>query len=280
LGELFQGAYWEEGVPQISIISLPVARFSWVHFIETPGEQPHHDLGALGRAKSQQAVRLFCSHYGVELPTGRWEVFSELEVGKGMASSTADVVATLRCLFRVFNLDYDQRLVIDILSRIERADSIFLDEFVLYLSGRHRIIHRFGSRIGMFTCYSVENAIIDTESLTEQLLAHYRRHSAAYQECLEKTIQAFQVGDVGAIAACSTRSAELSQLVVPKQNFDAIADRRQDFRADGLFVAHTGSVVGYLFKERPDRTLMDEISSFFRELGEQCHFAQGGWHGV
>ncbi|MFD0431621.1 hypothetical protein ACFQ60_43720 [Streptomyces zhihengii] len=52
-------------------------------------------------------MRLFLERTGRTLPPGRLSAHSDLTVGVGMASSTADIVAALRCLFRVFALPED-----------------------------------------------------------------------------------------------------------------------------------------------------------------------------
>ena len=275
LGELYQGPWPRAGVPEIAIVSLPTDRFSWVHYIECGGPQP--TLAETGRTKSDRAARIFLDHYGVELPPGRWEVFSELAVGKGMASSTADIVATLRCLYGVFGIGYDEAFVMRALSAIERADSVFLDEFALYLSGRHEIVHRFGDRAGWDTCYAVGQGLVDTDSVGDVLLAHYGRRAERYRDCLDDLVRAFATDDLALLARCSTRSAELSQEVLPQPSFDDVHKNLEPFHADGMFVAHTGRVIGYLFRERPGRAHLDELSAFFREGGLQCSFAKGGF---
>lgn len=140
LGELYQGPFWQDLEPHIAIVLLPVDKFSWCHFIEGVDASPGDPAGLTGRAKSAKVIELFLEHYGESPRPGRSEYFSELEVGKRMASSTADIVATVRCLFNLYDIAYDQRVVTHILNRIVRADSVFIDEFALYLSGRHQVI--------------------------------------------------------------------------------------------------------------------------------------------
>jgi uncharacterized protein involved in propanediol utilization len=93
-------------------------------------------------------------------------------------------------------------------------------------------------------------------------------------------LRAFATRDIRGIAKYASMSAELSQGIVPKASFDDIVGNQRYFRADGVFVAHTGSVVGYLFGCKPSRGAMDELSAFFRGLGRQCYFAKGGWGNV
>ncbi|OKI06162.1 hypothetical protein A6A06_38030 [Streptomyces sp. CB02923] len=273
LGELFQGPLRPGTGRDIAIVSFPVDRHSWVYF--TPGA-PAGDEPSLG-GKAATAARLFLEHFGLTLPSGRWSTHSDLRVGVGMASSTADIVATLRCLFRVFSLPYDAGAVIRILSEIERADSVFLDEFALYLSGRHRVVQRLGTGIGFHTAFVMEPGTVDTATVTPLLQRHYRRCAAEYEKCLTDLLKGFASGDPAAVARAATFSGALSQEVLPKHTFEAVLAHREEFGADGLFVAHTGSLVGYLFSCRPAPALKGELSAFFRSLGHQCSFAQGGF---
>ncbi|MEV0126203.1 hypothetical protein AB0I16_32450 [Streptomyces sp. NPDC050703] len=275
LGELYQGPSRAGGDPEIAVVSFPVDRHSWVYF--TPGATAGSPYpGVLGE-KSATAARLFLAHYGRVLPAGDWRVHSELPVGIGMASSTADVVATLRCLFRVFSLPYDVDVVVGILADIERADSVFLDEFALYLSGRHRVVRRLGADIGFHTVYVTEPGTVDTAAVTPLLLDHYRRRGEEYQRCLTDLVKGFDSGDPAAVARAATVSAALSQEVLPKAVFGSLQHHRERFGADGVFVAHTGCLAGYLFTARPRAETKSDLSAFFHSLGHQCTFAQGGY---
>ncbi|MEU3684900.1 hypothetical protein AB0E99_28790 [Streptomyces sp. NPDC030592] len=273
LGELYQGPLRAGPEPDIAVVSFPVDRHSWVHF--TPGTGAPNRL-PLGE-KAATAARLFLEHFGLTLPPGRWGAHSDLRVGVGMASSTADIVATLRCLFRLFALPYDTDVVLGILTAIERADSVFLDEFALYLSGRHRVIRRLGTDIGFHTAYITEPGTVDTAAVTDMLLDHYRRYGEEYERCLTDLLKGFASGDPAAVARAATASAALSQSVLPKAAFDSMLAHRERFGADGVFVAHTGCLIGYLFPTRLDADVKSDLSAYFRSLGHQCSFAQGGY---
>ncbi|MEV5884731.1 hypothetical protein AB0L74_18685 [Streptomyces sp. NPDC052020] len=273
LGELYQGPLRAGAEPDIAVVSFPVDRHSWVHFTPGTGSPDPLPLGE----KSATAARLFLEHFGLTLPPGRWSACSELRVGVGMASSTADIVATLRCLFRLFTLPYDPDVVLGVLAAIERADSVFLDEFALHLSGRHRVIRRLGTDIGFHTAYIIEPGTVDTAAVTDLLLEHYRRYGEEYERCLADLLKGFASGDPAAVARAATASAALSQSVLPKAAFDRMLAHRERFGADGVFVAHTGCLIGYLFPGRLDAGLKSDLSAFFHSLGHQCSFAQGGY---
>lgn len=276
LGELYQGPLRAGTDPEIAVVSFPVDRHSWVYFTPRTAAGPPPHAPPLGE-KSVAAARLFLDHYGLTLPPGDWHTRSELPVGVGMASSTADIVATLRCLFRVFSLPYDTDVVLGVLAGIERADSVFLDEFALYLSGRHRVVRRLGPGLGFHTAFVTEPGTVDTAAVTPLLLDHYRRRGEEYRRCLTDLVKGFDSGDPAAVARAATTSAALSQEVLPKATFGSLHAHRERFGADGVFVAHTGCLAGYLFASRPRAEVKSELSAFFHSLGHQCTFAQGGY---
>lgn len=281
LGELYQGPYWVADEPSVAIISLPVDKFVSCHFNLTEG-RPGRVAGRQwpNRARCARAVELFASRYGVSLPSGHWEYHSELEVGKGMASSTADLVATIRCLYDIFALPYDEAGLRSILGRIERSDPVFLAEFALYLSGQQRVVRRLGNRIGYFACYVVEPSMVDTEAVGRRLLRYYARHRSEYKECADSMISAFSACDAVRVAQASSWSARLSQGVVPKASYDEFVRRQRSYGAAGIFVAHTGTIIGYLFSRRPRPATLGAISAMVKRQGLRCRFGRVGWGNV
>ncbi|MEJ2457400.1 MAG: hypothetical protein P8Y58_04315 [Novosphingobium sp.] len=273
VGELFQGPYIDGNTPQIAIISLPVRRYSWAHYSLFPDSEGG---GLEDRSRCLRAIDLFLQRHGVSLPAGRWCFATDLLRGKGMASSTADIVATIRCLDAIFGTQ-SADIIPAILKEIERSDSVFLQTHALYLSGVQKIVARLPFNPSFQVCFIDEGNVIDTEAMGERLLAHYTAKAAAYASVLEEIVGAFARGDALAIAGCATRSAILGQDVLPKQSLEPMLARQTEFGADGLVVAHTGSLIGYLFRSSPEVQRVGELSAFFLELGYQCQCIQSGF---
>ncbi|QWP77323.1 hypothetical protein J5226_02645 [Lysobacter sp. K5869] len=274
LGELWQGPCELGGELHIGLISLPVRRYSWMHFL--PGEDGELARDLAGKDKCRRAIEAYLQLHGKTLPPGRFSHDSELPTGKGMASSTADLVATVRCLDRVFGLSTRLDELTGLLRGIERSDSVFLDRYALYLSGRQQVLREFGSAPRLYACYIDEGGTVETEKLAEPLLRHYRRHHSSYQIHLELALEAFEQGDARAICEVATRSAQLAQWVTPKTHLDILLRHRRELGADGVVVAHTGSLIGYLFAQRPEPARLGELSAFFAGLGRQCRLIETG----
>lgn len=275
LGELVQGPYTRDGELHIGLVSLPLRRYSWMHF--EPDAEGDVDVDLAHRQKCRRAMALYLHAAGRRLPPGRWSCESELLQGKGMASSTADMVATIRCLDSLFARRTSLEGIAAILRQVERSDSVFLDRYALYLSARQEVVCPLPASPAFHACYIDEGESVDTEALGPHLLDHYHRHLDAYRRNLTCAIAAFRTRDLAGIARCATTSARLAQPAVPKRHLDALLHEQRHFSADGIVVAHTGSLIGYLYRRRPTPALMGELSAFFRGLGHQCRFAQTGF---
>ncbi len=274
LGELFQGPYDHAGSTQIAIISLPIRRYSWAHFEAGPAGDLAAETG--DRPRCRRAIDLFLEHYGRSMPSGRWSFASDLPRGKGMASSTADIVATIRCLDAIHGTD-SRDLVPVILRDIERSDSVFLEGHALYLSGAQQVVRALPDNDGFHVCYLDDGGTVDTEAVTPRLLDHYHAQHDAYARVLMAMLDGFDRHDLSAIAAAATHSAALAQQVTPKRAHAALAGERERFGADGIVVAHTGSLIGYLFACRPDPRRLGDLAAFYRSLGHQCACVRTGF---
>lgn len=275
LGELLQGPVMHGGTPHIGLISLPIGRYSRVRFVQGPHDKTEDGLA--DKARCRCAIELYLERHGLVLPEGLWSCASELPTGKGMSSSTADIVATIRCLDSLFQRRTPLETLTAILRAIERSDSVFLDRYALYLSGRQEVVHAFGTEPRFDACYVDEGGTVDTEAMGPMLLRHYEARLPVYARNLDAALNAFAAADARAIAHCATTSAALSQEVNPKHCFDALLREQARFKADGIVVAHTGTLAGYLYARTLDPAEMGELSSFFDHIGHRCAFARTGF---
>lgn len=270
LGELIQAPYIHEGKMEIAIISLPIQRYSYAHFVSEKTSNLEEDFST--RAKCRDAMVLYCKHHGVALPVGRWTFSSELVRGRGMASSTADMVATFRCLDAIFERKTDAMTISNILQQIERSDSVFLDQYSLYLSGVQKSVRLLPGSPSFHIYYVDEGKTVDTQGVTASLLAHYTDNLDSYQKTLTAMLKAFDEQDLQMIARCATQSAVLGHDVAPKRSLSAMLENQERFGADGIVVAHTGSLIGFIFLKRPSPDQVGELSAFFKKIGFQCQY--------
>lgn len=275
LGELLQGPVLDRGEREIGLISLPLPRYSRMRFER--GQASPHELDLPQLPRCRQAVALYLQRHGLSLPPGRWQHDTELLPGKGMASSTADLVATIRCLDQLFGRVSRLEEIIAVLGRLERSDSVFLDHYALYLSERQRLLRRFDHVPRLYACYADEGGTVATDAVTAELHAHYAAQRHTYRRTLQQMLAAFAAADDAAIARCAGISAVLGQDVVPKRHLGALQRQQRRFAAAGIVVAHTGSLLGYLFLQPPPAAQQRELAAFFADLDLRCTFAATGY---
>lgn len=166
------------GKIEIAIISLPIRRFSRAYFI--PGQRNQNTLETAGRSKCKKVISSYLKSHKLKLPIGNWVFFSELERSCGMASSTADMVAILRCLDSIFSRKSSTAEIADFLRPIERSDSVFLDSYTLYLSAQQKLVRLMPGNFQFHVYYIDEGYTVDTAGVTPCLISHYRENFNSY----------------------------------------------------------------------------------------------------
>lgn len=273
LGELWQGPVHHRGRDEIGIVTLPIPLYSRATYVTSPPST----FSDAPTSKRAAAIREFHRKYQVTLPPGRWIFDSQLQTSKGMASSTADIVATVRCLFKLHAIDYDETVLRGILRSIERSDPVFLDRHSLYLSGKQEIVRTFSPALAFTACYVVLDAQVDTEVFTGvQLERSYRRNRLEYEESLSSVLSALENGDHRAVAAEATRSAALAQTYLHHPIIDELIESYRGLSALGVARAHTGAIAALLYPVGVERSRLEQASAFFHERKLSCAFTRGG----
>ncbi len=269
IGELFQGPMIYLDEIEFAIISLLSDRLVQVRYV-LDSNWCYYDSLKL-KTKTLNAVNVYLNLYGKTLPPGYFIFSQNIPEGVGMASSTADIVATIRCLDSLFAIRTPQNAIQNILLQIERSDSVFLNKFSLYLSSKQKICDIFQYYPKFYIFYCIEDYKINTEDVSLYLKSQYFLYFNEYQKILNGIVDAFYTQNIKNICEFSTQGSILSQEILPKKYFKRVHDNYKYFNADGIFVAHTGSIIGYLFDIEPKIEIQKEICSFFREYVGNCY---------
>ena len=276
LGEFYQGpSFCEPG--DIGIVSPLIPKYSRVTFAFSGSEHSHVPSLAVTadtKWKMFDGIARFCRLNSVLPPEGTWFNSSDLPVGHGFASSTADIVAAIRCIARVYNLNPTPEDFIAVLSGIERSDSVFLPMTTFFSSSHHRILDSFRKRLKLTAVYMLDGADIDTQSRSLELQEFYIRRSKDYAPIFADLCHSIKTHDVSLLCRCATRSAELSQEISPKEQFNKFHTAMKRFEAAGLIVAHTGTILGFLFEGAFPESKRAELRQFIKNCGGLAQFVE------
>lgn len=243
-GELLQGALPEPDGH--FLVTFPLARWATAAFHPRPDRRdvrvtPGH------KGKSRRVAEVVLAALGVPYG-GLLEVGGDLPEGKGLASSSADLVATVRAVGAAFGRSFSPAETEAFLRGIEPADGVMYDEIVAF---RHREV-RLGRRLGVLPPLAVvahdEGGQVDT-------VAHNRGSGAIdaadrreYARLLDRLAGGIAAADLAEVGAVATRSAEMNARRREREGFELLRGLCREVDGLGLVLAHSGTMLGVLLE--------------------------------
>lgn len=276
-GELVQGwhAEWAEPV----LVSCPITLYSRVT-VEVRAEAEIDLLNGSGPCiKSHRAARLGLDYLGQHNRGARVALSSQLLPGRGMASSTADVVGVMAGLAHALGRSLSAAELAQLACQIEPSDSTMF-------SGLALLAYRGSSQ---FCVLGVPPALpllmldpgytVDTLAYNAQLdLARVRSLAASTQAALDLLRQGLSQSDPAAIGAAATLSALSYQVISANPLLKQARLWAEATGALGLVRAHSGSVVGLLYPAGTDLAEPARwLTSRFAGTMTQTHLTGGGY---
>lgn len=248
-GELLQGVL-PEGDTDF-LVTLPIQKFTRARLTSDPGRSdlevfPRHKL------KSRRLAQMILDHF--QLPAGGViTIESELPEGKGLASSSADLVATARAIEDCFRITVPLELLQQLMARIEPSDGVMYDGAICFY---HRKVQRggyLGSLPPMTIVGTDEGGEVDTIAFNRLPKPYNLAEKAEYGALLEEITRAVRMQDLLGIGKVATRSAVLNQRLQPKRHLEQILQICTQLGGLGVVVAHSGTYVGILFSPSSPR---------------------------
>lgn len=170
---------------------------------------------------------------------------SDLDIGKGMGSSTADIVASARALANATGHVLRPEQEAGIATSIESSDGSMYPGIVAFEQKTSRLVRRFDWWPQFVVVMVIPPTILNTETAR---FAGKERHADQFEQILEELDRAVLERDPLRFARQATVSAELNQRFVPNAYYLELISRLDEFKAAGVNVAHTGTMAGLLFE--------------------------------
>ncbi len=240
-GELVQG-FLRGGKP--FHVTCPIDRFTEVEVRLLPAQA----RALVGFGPSTEKMRLACERTLIRLRAGPAKIAftrrSGLEPGKGMASSTADIVAVARAIASALGKGIDSSTLAEIAASIERSDGIMYE-------GLNAVDHVTGERIKAFAWYPQYTILMcvppDSFETSHADLSIERECKPSYDGLLDALDEASREQNSRTFSEVCSESARLNQRYRFNPLFALIEKHLRGLGAEGACVGHTGTVVGLLF---------------------------------
>lgn len=238
-GELVQGLIQGHDF----LITCPI---SWYSEVEV---YLHQQLTEdLEHTKITAAIRKTLEYFDVHCEFS-FAVKSQLPVGKGMASSSADISAACMATARALGKNIDLKIIEKIALSIEPTDGVFYQGIVAFGHVQGSVNEYLGQ------APAIKILVIDTGGVVDTVGFNKRQDLRCLNE--QKNAQVLQAYDLvrrgltennlKLIGAGATLSAIANQILLPKPNLAEVLAVADSNSALGVNVAHSGTVIGILF---------------------------------
>ena len=240
-GELLQG---ELPGNQEFLVTCPIAHSSTTYFYQNSNIYTL-EIYPPCKTKTKRAVEIYLNNLK-QSACGMLVINSQIESGKGLASSTADIVSALKTMAQAIGRTIMPDEVEDILRHIEPSDGVMYDTPVVFQHRKVKLLKQL-PQLPVGIIFAVdEGGRLDTVTYNR----HYSNYSLEEQknfshllDHLENAIHSRDLVGIGRIASESTR---LHQQRAPKQHLEWLAALQHDIGAPGIINSHSGTMLGVL----------------------------------
>ncbi|TYR66182.1 kinase [Streptomyces parvus] len=242
-GELLQGALPDRAEGDF-LVTLPIARWATATF-RTSDDPATLEVVPRHKKKALRLVSMILA----DLPSpvgGRLTIDSTLPEGKGLASSSADLVATARAVGNALGVAMPPRRIEVYLARIEPTDGVLYPGIVAFQHRSVRLLARLGSLPPMAVVSVDEGGAVDTVDFNRIPKPFTAAHKSEYADLLERLSDAVAHHDLAAVGAVATRSAQLNQMLRHKWALAPLLDVCRDAGGLGIVTSHSGTTLGIL----------------------------------
>ncbi len=266
-GELVQGTLSGSNF----LVTCPVNWFSRVTVtIQEDGSSSAGIVFPAERTKTAQAVRRALDREGCPGPGAVVDVASSLPVGKGMASSTADLSAACYAVAVALKRRLSPQAVAEIALSIEPSDGTFSPGITLIDHVHGRLLERIGEPLPLGLLVLDFGGAVDTLEFNRRsdLAELNEANEPVTRRALDLVREGLRRQDPGRLGEGATMSALANQRILPKPNLEAIVDYALARGAYGVNVAHSGTVAGILLPpgREAEEPLVRGFRTRFREI--------------
>lgn len=253
-GELLQGVLPEED-PHF-LVTFPIDHWTTATFHARTA--PGIEVRPAHKHKSRRAAQLALEAGGMP-GGGVLELSSALPEGKGLASSSADLVATVRAVGDAMGLAFPASRIEDILRRIEPSDGVMYDEIVAFHQRSVRLRRRLGKLPPLTVVGFDEGGQVDTISHNRLPIPFDSAGRREYARLLDELSEAMAGGDLATVGRISTRSALLNSRVRARRDVEHLVGLCRDLEGVGLALTHSGTMLGIVFAD-DDPCLTEKVN--------------------
>lgn len=242
-GELIQGMMGEVNF----LVTCPVNCYSIISMKKNSSN--NHKVNIPGKTKLLAAVKMTLELYNLDQKSG-YEIIlhSDLPIGKGMASSTADMTGAIIATGLLNDRFLSEEEIAKVLLKIEPSDGIFYPGIVAFDHIHGSYYEKVGDAFpANFLIYDYGGEV-DTVKFNSD--PDLKKKNIEKIPVIEKAYfllkESFNEKDIVKLGRAITMSSLENQKILYKDNLDELIKISLENKAYGVNVAHSGTLIGIL----------------------------------
>ncbi len=219
----------------------------------------------LGRRKSRLAIEKVFEKFNLPKKYTKnisLNIDSKIPVGKGMASSTADIGATIKATLSLIDKDLSSEEICKLAAEIEPTDSIFIDKNSIFNPLSGTVIKYLGNLTNAKVIILEPNKMLDTMKI--RLRKDYNTLKIENREIIKRSFTILEEGiksdNLSLVGEACTLSSLANENIEKKEYLSEIIKISKKCGAYGVNIAHSGTVIGILIdKFMDDKKIIDVL---------------------
>lgn len=238
VGEIIQGNMGGIDV----LTSCPINLYTRVRVFESSYPHNHH--------KNYKAVKFMYNilkRWNCEKFIGKLniDIHSQIPIGKGFASSTADLCAVYNALLKLFKRKFNEKELIEECLRLEPTDSIIFKEMTLFDYKRGAFKKTIGKYMEFNVLIFEGKTRVNTIEFNRKVLPEHKDIA----DLITVLIEAVEERNLTKLAHCSTESILRNQHRLKYNFLDNILSIMNRIDGLGVIGAHSGNCLGIILED-------------------------------
>jgi len=259
-GELVQGMLNGESFH----VSCPINLYSQVRVVlDGKGKV----VGPPDRWKTKEAIKKTLKFLSKRNLGASFKIDSKIPLGKGLASSTADIGAASFAIACALGEEISPQEIVKIALSIEPTDGTLFEGIVIFDHRKGTLLFKFLGKVPDMEIFVIDlGGKVDTLEFNKKDLTKInQKREGEIREALKLVERGIKGKDSELIAKGATISAFINQKILYKPDLNQIWEISQEAGALGVNVAHSGTVVGIL--SEPNRVNFRELKNSLQDRG-------------
>lgn len=207
-----------------------------------------------GPAKSRRVIEEVFRFFNLPIKESKnisLNIQSTIPIGKGMASSTADIGATIVATLQLINKDMSNEEISKLASVIEPTDSTYIEKNSIFNPLNGEVIKYLGNIRNSKVIILEPNRTLNTMKIRN--IDNYKELKFQNKEIIKESFELLEEGirdnNLNIVGKACTLSSLANENIDKKLGLNEIIEISKNYGAYGVNIAHSGTVVGILIDE-------------------------------